>query len=85
MTPLLYAIILGNVEIIQLLLNNQKLDINQKSFYFYVSMLIFIIWNLFKWKKTVLTYAIEGNNASIINLLVHHERIQISDEERKMI
>lgn len=48
MTPLLYAIILGNVEIIQLLLNNQKLDINQKSFYFYVSMLIFIIWNLFK-------------------------------------
>ena len=42
-TLLFYTIEKENIEIIKILLNNPRIDINQKSVHFYNFLLIFII------------------------------------------
>ena len=69
---MIYAIEKGNLDIIKLLLNNPKIDINQKL----------SGWN---GEKNALAYAIEKGNHKIIQLLVKHNKIIISFEENEIL
>ena len=44
-TLLCYAIEIGNIEIISSLLNNPKIDVNQRIINFYISIFVSLTWN----------------------------------------
>ena len=64
-TLLLHAIDKGNIEIIKVILNNPKIDINQKLNYGW-------------FEKNALIYAIEKGNLEIIKLLLNDEKLDIN-------
>ena len=66
-TLLIHAIEKGNIEIIKLLINNPKVDINQKLNYGW-------------FEKNALIYAIEKGNLDIIKLLLNNPKININQK-----
>ena len=61
---MIYAIEKGNLDIIKLLLNNPKININQK----------------FNGDKNALIYAIEKGNLDIVKLLLNNPKIDINQK-----
>ena len=66
-TLLIHAIEKGNIEIIKLLINNPKVDINQKLNYGW-------------FEKNALIYAIEKGNLDIVKLLLNNPKIDINQK-----